>query len=266
MGQMTPGGRSGPDVITPPAGVEVDESVQIANGSGLETLRNKSWDETLDGDILHVELTTLPSRQYEVAFWLLPRNRRGCKMFGRTMYNERGRALNSTFWRNAPSLKVAGGADFPRDLCPDSVPGVVFFRALEAPRDGAGGTLSQQITSYSFVKQDVRVAGTQRINVPAGAFSALKVTARAQVGSLLPTWPGFVVHMIGTFVPKSIYYFQAEPPYRLLKTEGTWFVGGPEVTTQLVGYHMTVEKSEKSTTSSPKVSSASNTSRDEQSS
>jgi hypothetical protein len=256
MGQTMPGGQSGPNMIKPPSGVEVDETVQRANQTGQEMLRIRSWNEPAGDNLLHIELTDLPTLQYQVAFWLLPRHQRGCAVFGQTMYDESGRALKSVFWRNDPALKVAGAADFPRDLCPDSVPALAFLRALQAPRKGAGGTLSQQVTPYNYVKQDVRASDTERVEVPAGEFSALKVTAQAEVSTLLPSWPRLVLSMIRPFIPTNTYYFQSEPPHRLLKAEGATFVGGPEVTTELVSYRY-VEKPEKSAAARPELLSAS---------
>jgi hypothetical protein len=255
MGQTMTGGQSGPNMIKPPAGVEVDETIQTANATGQEMLRIKSWNEPAGDNLLHIELTSLPARQYQVAFWLLPRRQRGCAVFGQTMYDESGRALKSVFWRNAPALRVAGSADFPSDLCPDSVPPLAFLRALEAPRTGAEGTLSQQVTPYNFVKQDVRVADIERVEVPAGEFSALKVTAQAEVSTLLPSWPRLILRMIRSFIPTNTYYFQSDPPHRLLKAEAVTFVGGSEVTTELVSYR-TVEKPEKSAAARPQLLSA----------
>jgi hypothetical protein len=39
-------------------------------------------------------------------------------------------------------------------------------------------------------------------------------------------------------VPKNILYFEATPPYRLLKQEGVTFVGGPAVTTELIRFYV----------------------------
>ena len=52
-------------------------------------------------------------------------------------------------------MRLAGAADLPPDLYPDSVPWVAFIRVLDAPRDGAEGMLHQQITPYSYVGQEV---------------------------------------------------------------------------------------------------------------
>ena len=43
-------------------------------------------------------------------------------------------------------------------------------------------------------------------------------------------------HIIKPFVPSNVLYFESTPPYRLLKQQGTTFVGGPEVTTELPRY------------------------------
>jgi hypothetical protein len=76
------------------------------------------------------------------------------------------------------------------------------------------------------------------MSVPAGDFSALKVTAQVDITTVMPNWPRFVMHVVQPVVPKNVLYFQATPPYRLLKQQGTTFVGGPEVTTELMRYYV----------------------------
>ena len=67
--------------------------------------------------------------------------------------------------------------------------------------------------------------------MPAGNFSAFKVTAQVDVATMMPNWPRFVLHIIKPAVPKDTLYFESTAPYRLLKQEGPIFIGGPEVTT-----------------------------------
>ncbi|MGC1676237.1 MAG: hypothetical protein WA740_01790 [Candidatus Binataceae bacterium] len=226
--------QSSTDTVTPPLGIEVDETRQTENRTGEVLNRVKSWNETAADDTVHFEITTLSRDQFEVAFWLFPNHRKGCTLYQWTLYDH-GRALQSAFWRNdAAVLRLAGAADLPPDLYPDSVPWIAFLRVLDAPRDGAEGMLHQQITPYSYVGQQVWAKGPEEISVSAGTFSALAVTAQVDVATVMPNWPRFVLHVIEPVVPKNTLYFEAAPPYRLLKQEGTTFVGGPEVTTELI--------------------------------
>jgi hypothetical protein len=196
----------------------------------------KSWNEMVGDDTIHIEVTTLPSHQYEVAFWQFPNHRPGCAMFQWALYDG-GRALQSRFWRNDAAPRLAGASNLPVDLYPDAVPWMAFLRVLDAPRENASGMLNQQITPYNYVGQEVSAKGTEQISVPAGNFSALKVTARVDVATMMPNWPRFVLHIINPVVPKNTLYFQAMPPYRLLKQEGPTFVGGPEVSTELIRFY-----------------------------
>jgi hypothetical protein len=232
------GENSGIDMMTPPPGSEVSETRQTENRTGEVLTQAKSWNELVADDTIHIEVTTLSGYQFEVAFWLFPNHRQGCTMYQWTLYDH-GRALQSAFWRNdATVLRLAGAADLPHDLYPDSVPWVAFLRVLDAPRDGAEGTLHQQITPYSYVGQEVSAKGTEQISVPAGSFIALKVTAQIDITTVMPNWPRFVLHVIKPVVPKNTLYFEATPPYRLLKQEGVTFVGGPAVTTELVRFYV----------------------------
>ena len=229
--------QSGADIMTPPPGTEVDETRQTANLTGEVLNQVKSWNETKNDDTIHIEVTTLSIHQFEIAFWLFPNHRKGCTMYKWTLYDH-GRALQSAFWRNdAAVMRLAGAADLPHDLYPDSVPWVAFLRVLSAPRDGAEGMIHQQITPYSYVGQEVWAAGSEQVSVPAGTFSALKVSAKVDITTIMPNWPRFVLQVIKPVIPKNTLYFEAAPPYRLLKQEGTTFVGGPEVTTELVRFY-----------------------------
>ena len=237
IGRGMIGQQSGADIMTPPLGTEVSETRQTENRTGEIVTQVKSWNEMVQDDTIHIEITTLSTTQFEVAFWLFPNHRKGCTMYQWTLY-DRGRALQSAFWRNdAAVLRLAGAPDLPHDLYPDSVPWSAFLRVLTAPLDGAEGMLDQQITPYSFVGQEVVVEGSERIIVPAGSFMALKVTAQVDIATIMPNWPRFVLHVIKPVVPKNTLYFEANPPHRLLKQEGTTFVGGPEVTTELIRFY-----------------------------
>jgi hypothetical protein len=238
IGRGMVGEQSDLDAMTPPSGVEVDETRQTENRTGQVVMRAKSWNEMVGDDTVHIEVTTLPSYQFEVGFWLFPNHRQGCTMYQWTLYDH-GRALQSTFWRNdAAVLRLAGAADLPHDLYPDAVPWMAFLRAFDTPHDGAEGILNQQLTPYSYVGQDVSAGRIEQITVPAGSFSALKVIAQVDIATIMPNWPRFVLHVIKPVVPKNVFYFQATPPYRLLKQEGTTFVGGPEVTTELIRFYV----------------------------
>lgn len=234
IGRGMVGDQSGPSRMTPPAGVEVDETRQIENRTGKVLMQVKLWNETVGDDTVHVEVATLSNNQFEVSFWLFPNHRQGCTMYQWTLYDH-GRALQSTFWRNdAPVLRLAGAAELPHDLYPDAVPWMAFLRVLGVPREGSEGSLHQQITPYSYVGQNVVARDIEQIGVPAGRFSALKVSAQVDIATVMPNWPRFVMHVVQPVIPRNTLYFQATPPYRLLKQEGATFVGGPEVTTELV--------------------------------
>jgi hypothetical protein len=240
LGASMIGEQIGADVMTPPPGVEVDETQQTENDSGLVLMHAKSWNEVVGDDTVHIEVTMMASEQFEVAFWLLPNHRHGCTMYKWTLYDH-GRALQSTFWRNdAAVMRLAGAPDLPHDLYPDAVPWIAFVRSFDTPLDGAEGKVNQQLTPYSYVSQDVSAEGIEQIKVSAGSFSALRVIAQVDIATIMPNWPRFVLHVIKPVVPKNILYFESTPPYRLLRQQGSTFVGGPEVTTELVRFYTAV--------------------------
>src|ERR1019366_2053687 len=115
------GEQSGSDILTPPPGTEVDETRQTENLTGEVLNRVKSWNEMVADDTIHIEVTTLSTYQFEVAFWLFPNHRKGCTIYQWTLYDH-GRALQSAFWRNdATVLRLAGAADLPHDCAEQAV-------------------------------------------------------------------------------------------------------------------------------------------------
>jgi hypothetical protein len=237
LGSATFGEQSRHGMITPPSGVEVDETRQRVKQTGQVLMQVKSWNETVGDETVHIEVSTLPNHQYEIGFWLLPNHLPGCTMFEWTLF-ESGRALQSRFWRSDARPRLTGAHDLPNYLYPDAIPWMALLRVLNARQEGAEGTLNQQITPYNYVGQNVTVQRIERITVPAGSFSALKVTAQVDVATMMPDWPHFILHIIKPAVPKDTVYFDSTAPFRLLKQEGPIFVGGPQVTTELIRFYV----------------------------
>src|SRR5271155_3792224 len=57
------GEQSGRDPMTPPSGVEVDETKQTEDRTGQLVMRARSWNELVGDDTVHIEITNLPSSQ-----------------------------------------------------------------------------------------------------------------------------------------------------------------------------------------------------------
>lgn len=148
--------------------------------------------------------------------------------------------LQSEFWRNDRQLRITGSADFPPDLYPEALPAIAVLRAVDFSHQGASGKIDQQISPYGFVDQRVTVRESNPLQVPAGRFEAVRVDSQPNASSILPTWPRFTLGIVTPFLPQATYYFQAEPPHRLLRKEqaGTPFIGGPEAVTELVRYYI----------------------------
>lgn len=88
------GEQSSRDIMTPPPGTEVDETQQTENRTGEVLNRVKSWNEMVADDTIHIEVTTLSTYQFEVAFWLFPNHRKGCTIYQWMLYDH-GRALQA---------------------------------------------------------------------------------------------------------------------------------------------------------------------------
>jgi len=79
VGQAMISEQSRSDTMTPPLGVEVDETRQTENLTGEVLNRVKSWNEMVADDTIHIEVATLSTYQFEVAFWLFPNHRKGSR-------------------------------------------------------------------------------------------------------------------------------------------------------------------------------------------
>jgi hypothetical protein len=237
LGHAMFGEQSSRDLMTPPSGVEVDETRQSVKLTGQVLMDVRSWNETVGDNTAHIEVSTLPDHLYEVAFWLFPNHLPGCTMFEWTLFDS-GRALQSRFWRSDSRPRLTGSPNLPNYLYPDAIPWIALLRVLDRPREGAEGALNQQITPYNYVAQNVSVGPIEPITVPAGNFSAFKVTAQVDVATMMPNWPHFILHIIKPAVPKDTLYFESTAPFRLLKQDGPIFVGGPEVTTELIRFYV----------------------------
>lgn len=98
IGRGMIGKQFGNEMMTPPSGAEVDETRQTENRTGEVLTQAKLWNETVNDSTIHIEVTTLSSYQFEVAFWLFPNHTQGCTIYQWTLYDH-GRALQSVFWR-----------------------------------------------------------------------------------------------------------------------------------------------------------------------
>ena len=222
------------DTIVPSPGADVSNTRQTDTRGGRLLMEVESWEEPVGDDTIHIEVSTFPSHRHAVAFWIFPHRRSGCVLFQWTLYDD-GAPLQSRYWRSEPELvSSSGSCALPPGLYPDAVPWTAFLRVLEAPREGAVGVLNQQITPGSYVGQDVSATNVECVRVIAGKFAALKVTAQLDVATILPNWPRVLVRMMRSVVPVNTLHFEAAPPHRLVKQQGVTFVGGPEVTTELV--------------------------------
>lgn len=226
-------------MIAAPSGTEVDETEQRSKQDGQTISQTRAWTEELDNNVLHVELTSFPSKQSQIAFWVLPNDSAGCLIFGRTMYDANGRPLQSEFWRNDRQLRITGAADFPPDLYPEALPAIAVTRVVDVSHRGASGKIDQQVSPYGFLDQQVIVGDSNQMQVPAGRFTAVRIDSQPNASSILPTWPRFTLGAVSPFLPQTTYFFQADPPHRLLRKEqaGTPFIGGPEGITELVRYY-----------------------------
>ena len=238
IGHGMVGEQSGLNAMTPPTGVEVDETRQTENRTGQLVMQAKSWNETIGDDTVHIEVTTLSGTSVRSRFLAISQSSAGLHHVSMDAVRSWSRAAERVLAQRRGGAAAGRGRDLPHDLYPDAVPWVAFLRVLEAPREGAEGILNQQITPYSYVGQDVSAKGIEQITVPAGTFSALKVIAQVDIATVMPNWPRFVLHVIKPVIPRNTLYFEAAPPYRLLKQEGATFVGGPEVTTELIRFYV----------------------------
>src|SRR5262249_9357100 len=158
----------------------------------------------------------------------------GCEMSGSRTYNAKGEEIGSGTWRNDPAQRLGDGPDFPPDLLPGWVPPLAFIRAVEGSRKE--GTLHVQAGSRGL-ELDVWRAGEVDLTAAGKTFRASQIAMRPNVGGFLSFLPGFIRRIAQSLVHESDFYFEADPPHRLLEI-GAASVGAPDTKTVLVRFYI----------------------------
>ena len=223
-----------PSNVQPPAGTEVDQYVQIAGESGKELVHYQQWQESIYGRTLLIQALEYPAHQRTIAFWVMQPSGAGCEAFGSRTYNGKGEEIGSSTWRNDPAQRLTEGPDFPSDLLPGWVPPLAFIRAFDGGK--SEGTLHVQASSSGVLDLDVWRDGEVDLVVADKTFRATKIEMRPNVGGFLSSLPGFIRKIAQNLVRVSTFYFEAKPPYRLLKIDAA-NVGTPDTRTELVKFY-----------------------------
>ena len=223
-----------PSNVQPRPGTEVDEYVQKAGDSGKELVHYQQWQENLDGRTLLIQALEYPANQRTIAWWLMQPTGPGCDAFGSRTYNGKGDEIGSSTWRNDPGQRLSEGPDFPPDLLPGWVPPLAFIRAFDGGK--TEGTLHVQANSSGVLDLDVWTDGEVDLVVAGKTLRATRIEMRPNVGGFLSSLPGFIRKIAQSLVRVSTFYFEAKPPYRLLKIDAA-NVGASDTKTELVRFH-----------------------------
>jgi len=224
--------------IEPPPGTEIDEYLQSNSRNGQELVRYKEWQEAWGSETLVIQELQYPTGQRNVAFWLLKPGAAGCDLFETRTYSGRGEQINASMWRDDPGLQLPGAAELPPDLMPAWIPPLAFLHAVNDESSKGSGHLHVQIAPYSVATLDVWKAQQTELTINGGSFHAVKVATRTDIKSFLPSWPNFVLKVLQPLVHENSFYFEADPPYRFLKSEGEPSFGGPKAKTELVRHYV----------------------------
>jgi len=227
--------RASARIPEPAEGSSVTEiSANLASG-GDQAAHAVMWEEVIAGRKAEFMVSTAPAGQQLFQYWIL-RVGGGCDLYASAVYSKDGHLVTQDFWRNDPdALKVTGAPDFPLDLFPNyGAPISSFFDSLDGTGANAKGTLNMEAGPYDFIVLDTWTDGLEKIDSTSGSIDTVKVVMRADVDSVLKSWPRVFRAMALPFTPKDYFYFNAKAPHQLVKFEGTIGYPAPRLNAQLV--------------------------------
>lgn len=209
--------RARAQIPAPAEGALVTEiAAKLASG-GDQAARAVMWEEVIAGRKTEFMLTAAPSGQRLFQYWIL-RPPGGCDLYESAVFSKDGRLVTQDFWRNDPeALRVTGAPDFPPDLFPNyGAPISAFYDSLLTAEDGATGKINMAAGPYDFIVLDTWTDGFEKVDLTSGTINVVKVVMRADVDSMLKTWPRMFRAMALPFIPKDYFYFNAQPPHQLV--------------------------------------------------
>jgi hypothetical protein len=219
----------------PAAGSVVDEIAMSLSGAHEPIANYRIWHERLGGDLLEIQEIREPGGQLGVNYWVLPQKGKGCLLAGVENWSREGRLVASDLWRNDPAtLRIPGAMDFPDDLYPNiSIPIDAFFRALQTQDGDSLAKVNLQVSPYTYISLDTWRAGTEQVTTEGGSFLAQKIAVRADVATILPSWPSALRSAVSPFFPKLMLDYDASAPNDLIDFHGPLGWPAPTVDLQL---------------------------------
>jgi hypothetical protein len=220
---------------TPAAGSVVDEIAMTLSSTHEPMTNYKIWHEPLGADTLEIQETRSPIGTVGVNYWVLPARGEGCLVAGVENWSRDGRLVSSDLWRNDPAtLHIPGAMDFPDDLYPNiSIPIDAFFRALQAHDGDRVAKVDLQVSPYTYISLDTWKAGSAEVTTEGGSLPAEKIAVRADVATILPSWPSALRSAVTPFFPKLILDYDATAPHDLIDFHGPLGWPAPTVDLQL---------------------------------
>lgn len=193
------------------------------------------WHEPLGTDLLEIQETKDPQGQTGLNYWVLPAQGKRCLVAGVENWSREGRLVSSDLWRNDPAtLRIPGAMEFPDDLYPTiSIPIDAFFRALQTQSDDSVAKVNLQVSPYTYISLDAWKAGSEQVTTEGGSLLAERVAVRADVASILPSWPSALRSAVSPFFPKLVLDYDASAPHDLIDFHGPLGWPAPDVDLQL---------------------------------
>ena len=220
---------------TPASGSVVDE-IAMTLASTHEPMTNyKIWHEPLGENVLEIQETRSSNGTVGINYWVLPAHGVGCLVAGVENWSRDGRLVSSDLWRNDPAtLRIPGAMDFPDDLYPNiSIPIDAFFRALQTHNGEGIAKVDLQVSAYTYISLDTWKTGSAQVTTEGGSLLADKIAVRADVATILPSWPSALRSAVTPFFPKLILDYDAAPPHDLIDFHGPLGWPAPTVDLQL---------------------------------
>ena len=130
---------------------------------------------------------------------------------------------------------------YPEDTYSISMIPLIFRSVVDQQIKGA--EFHAWLSDFMIFQMKIHTAGKERIRVPLGDFSCVKVSMEPDIGDILSSLPKLVARGIQPLVPGYSFWFWEEKPYPLIKFEGVLgLMGSPKTVEEVVEYNNSLTK------------------------
>ena len=131
--------------------------------------------------------------------------------------------------------------EYPEDTYSISMIPFIFRSVVDQHIKGT--EIHVWLSDFMIFQTKIYTAGKERIRVPLGDFSCVKVSMKPDISDILSSLPKLVARGIQPLMPEFSFWFWAENPYPLIKFEGVLGpIGSPKTVEEVMEYSNSLTK------------------------